>query len=110
MKKFVHHIADPLPQGLPEPKHVLGGKGARLQAMTAAGLPVPPAFVIGTECCASFFAHGGKWPEGLEAQIRENLARLERDTGREYGKGAQPLLVSVRSGAAVSMPGMMDTL
>jgi len=91
-------------------KDVLGGKGASLAAMSGAGLPVPPGFTISVACCREFLEAGGEWPAGLEEEVRAALARLERATGRTYGRGAEPLLVSVRSGAAVSMPGMMDTI
>jgi pyruvate,water dikinase len=96
-------------EGDPERKDILGGKGASLVAMCRAGLPVPPGFVISTECCRLYLDHDGRWPEGLEAEVRDQLARLERATQRVFG-GRPPLLVSVRSGAAVSMPGMMDTI
>ncbi|MFW5870231.1 MAG: PEP/pyruvate-binding domain-containing protein, partial [Candidatus Sumerlaeota bacterium] len=109
-KQWVYYTRDSLPQGIEDPKSILGGKGASLQAMSAAGLPVPPAFVISTEACEYFFEHDETWPEGLQEQIDANLERLESDMERTYGEGDQPLLVSVRSGAARSMPGMMDTL
>jgi len=96
-------------EGDPERKDILGGKGASLAAMCKAGLPVPPGFTISTECCRLYLDHGCRWPEGLEAEVREQLARLERTAGRMFG-GQPPLLVSVRSGAAASMPGMMDTI
>lgn len=88
---------------------LLGGKGAGLARMTRAGLAVPPGFTLSAECCAHFLKHE-RWPDGLAEQVRDHLARLEEITGRGFGRGKQPLLVSVRSGAAVSMPGMMDTL
>ncbi|NQZ70339.1 MAG: pyruvate, phosphate dikinase, partial [Lentisphaeria bacterium] len=94
----------------PPGKDLLGGKGASLAAMCDADLPVPPGFTITTECCRAFFDEGKKWPKTLEAEIRKHLEDLEKSTGRSFGKGKDPLLVSVRSGAAVSMPGMMDTL
>ena len=109
-RRWVYYIADPLPDGLAEPRNLLGGKGASLNAMGRAGLPVPPGFVITSECCRWFHEHGHAWPDGLEDEVRCNLRRLEQDTGRTYGAGERPLLVSVRSGAATSMPGMMDTL
>jgi len=109
-QRWIHYISDPLPDGVDDPKRLLGGKGASLKDMSLAGLHVPPAFTITTECCRQYFADGERWPDGLEAQLRENLARLEVETGRKFGQGAHPLLLSVRSGAAVSMPGMMDTL
>ena len=109
-RQWVYYITDPLPANMQDAKELLGGKGASLQAMSRAGLSVPPGFVISTECCRYFFDHDGAWPPGLEDQVRRCLERLERDTGRTFGSGARPLFVSVRSGAAVSMPGMMDTL
>src|SRR6188474_375846 len=90
-------------------KPLLGGKGANLAEMTNLGLPVPPGFTITTEVCGLFFAKGG-WPEGLAAEIDGGLALLEQRVGRKFGDPERPLLVSVRSGAAVSMPGMMDTI
>ncbi len=87
----------------------LGGKGANLTVMAVdLGLPVPPALTIGTEACRAYLADG--WPEGLDAEIRAHLAGLEAKVGRRFGDPADPLLVSVRSGAPVSMPGMMDTI
>jgi pyruvate,orthophosphate dikinase len=91
-------------------KGLLGGKGAGLAAMTAAGLPVPPGFTITTEACNAYRANGQHFPEGLWTQTREALAAVEEATGRRFGDPQNPLLVSVRSGAAVSMPGMMDTV
>src|SRR5262249_20880385 len=78
--------------------------------MTRAGLNVPPGFTISAECCAHYFANDRKWPAGLAEEVRANLARLEGLTGRPFGQGPDPLLVAVRSGAAQSMPGMMDTV
>jgi pyruvate,water dikinase len=91
-------------------KHLVGGKGASLADMTKAGLKVPPGFTISAGCCDHFLRSGGHWPDGLEAQVRENLARLEALTGLRFGSKDNPLLVAVRSGAAQSMPGMMDTV
>ena len=91
-------------------KDRLGGKGASLAYMRSLGLPVPPGFTIATDVCAEYYARGGKLPPGLMAQVKENLAKLEQEMGKEFGAGPHPLLVSVRSGAAVSMPGMMDTV
>jgi len=108
--QWVYFFGEGSAEGDPARKDLLGGKGASLAAMSGAGLPVPPGFTISTECCRAFFESGGQWPAGLEAQVRAGLARLEAVTGRSYGQGARPLLVSVRSGAAVSMPGMMDTI
>ena len=89
---------------------LLGGKGAGLAAMTAAGLPVPPGLTVTTEACLAYRRHGSVFPEGLWSQTREALRGVEASTGRRFGDAANPLLLSVRSGAAVSMPGMMDTV
>jgi pyruvate,orthophosphate dikinase len=91
-------------------KNLLGGKGANLCEMTNIGLPVPPGFIITTEACKDFTAMGQKFPEGLEGQIREKVIILEKRLGEKFGDKTNPLLVSVRSGAPVSMPGMMDTV
>jgi pyruvate,water dikinase len=91
-------------------KHLVGGKGASLAEMTRAGLNVPPGFTISAACCQAYFRSGGQWPPGLEADVRAAVGRLERLTGRAFGRGDDPLLVAVRSGAAQSMPGMMDTV
>ena len=91
-------------------RNLLGGKGASLAAMSKAGLHVPPGFTITTEVCRHFYENGGQWPDSLEAELRAHLSRLETMTGRRFGSGPEPLFVSVRSGAADSMPGMMDTI
>ncbi len=91
-------------------KDVVGGKGASLAEMTRAGLDVPPGFTISAECCALYYQRNRCWPDSLDPQIRASLARLEGITGRTFGRGGDPLLLAVRSGAAVSMPGMMDTV
>ena len=88
---------------------VLGGKGASLAAMSRAGFPVPPGFTISTACCQWVEQHN-QWPDGLESQVRTALAGLEAATTRTFGRGPRPLFVAVRSGAAASMPGMMDTI
>ncbi len=89
---------------------LLGGKGANLAEMALAGLPVPPGFTISTEACAYFTKHGGKYPPGMLEQVKSNLRQLEKLIGKKFGDPQNPLLVSVRSGAAISMPGMMDTV
>jgi pyruvate, orthophosphate dikinase len=91
-------------------RQLLGGKGIGLAEMTQLGVPVPAGFTITTDACRAYMAAGGELPEGLEEEIDEHLARLEETTGKRFGDPADPLLVSVRSGAAVSMPGMMDTI
>ncbi len=95
----------------PDPsKELLGGKAYSLATMTAAGLPVPPGFTITTQCCADYYAAGKKWPAGLDGELRQAMEWLEKVTGRTLGRAPKPLLVAVRSGAAQSMPGMMDTV
>ena len=91
-------------------KNTLGGKGANLAEMTNLGIPVPPGFTISTDVCAAFYANGRKYPAGLEKEVITVLERLEKAMGKKLGDPNDPLLVSVRSGAAVSMPGMMDTI
>jgi len=108
--RWVYFFGGQQADGDPQRKDILGGKGASLAAMTQAGLPVPPGFTISAECCPLFLQAGGRWPAGLAEEVRQNLARLEQLTGRKFGDSRVPLLVSVRSGAAVTMPGMMDTI
>src|SRR5712691_8695738 len=91
-------------------RDLLGGKGAGLAAMTQAGLPVPPAFTITTAACNAYQSAGGQFPAGLWDQTLAALAQIEQKSGRQLGDAANPLLVSVRSGARESMPGMMDTV
>ncbi|HEX2720499.1 MAG TPA: pyruvate, phosphate dikinase, partial [Candidatus Deferrimicrobium sp.] len=91
-------------------KDVLGGKGAGLAEMTNLGVPVPPGFTIGTEACNLYYRNRGKLPQDVKAEIASNLAKLERAIGKKLGDPKNPLLVSVRSGAKFSMPGMMDTV
>jgi pyruvate,orthophosphate dikinase len=91
-------------------KNLLGGKGANLAEMSSLGLPVPPGFTITTEACVHYYSNGMTYPASLEAQVREALAKVEASTAKAFGDPANPLLVSVRSGARASMPGMMDTV
>jgi len=91
-------------------KNLLGGKGANLAEMSSLGLPVPPGFTITTEACTHYYKEGQSYPAGLEAQVEEGLKKVESLTGKRFGDAANPLLVSVRSGARASMPGMMDTV
>ena len=91
-------------------KELLGGKGANLDGMAAIGLPVPPGFTLTTEVCTAYYANGEAYPDGLAGQVAAGLAHIEAVTGKRFGNPADPLLVSVRSGARVSMPGMMDTV
>ena len=89
---------------------LLGGKGAGLAEMTSAGLPVPSGFTISTEACLAFYESERRFPEGLSEQLGLAMHELEKRTGKGFGSVENPLLVSVRSGARVSMPGMMDTI
>lgn len=91
-------------------KALLGGKGANLGEMTKIGLPVPPGFTITTEVCTYFYKHDAQYPQGLESEVLQALSKVEKIIGSEFGSGENPLLVSVRSGARASMPGMMDTI
>src|SRR3989440_6791800 len=97
-------------EGSGDDKELLGGKGAGLAEMTRAGLPVPPGFVVTTEACNAFYANNKQFPDGMWEQVTEGLRKLEEKTGKKFGDEKNPLLVSVRSGAAFSMPGMMDTV
>lgn len=97
-------------EGRADMKELLGGKGANLAEMTNIGLPVPPGFVITTEACIDFYNADKKFPEGMKEQVLEKVAVLEEMTGKKFGDAQNPLLVSVRSGAVISMPGMMDTV
>lgn len=97
-------------EGNGEMRELLGGKGAGLAEMTRAGLPVPPGFTITTQTCLQYYALGRRNPPGLDDGIKAAMAELERRTGKGFGDPANPLLVSVRSGARASMPGMMDTI
>jgi pyruvate,orthophosphate dikinase len=91
-------------------RDILGGKGANLAEMTNLGIPVPPGFTISTEVCAAYYENKERYPEGLEADVLKKLKKLEKMMGKQLGNPMDPLLVSVRSGAPVSMPGMMDTI
>jgi pyruvate,orthophosphate dikinase len=91
-------------------RELLGGKGVGLAEMTALGLPIPAGFTITTDACRAYMTSDGGWPEGLDAEVDFHLERLEERTGKRFGDSRDPLLVSVRSGAAISMPGMMDTI
>ncbi|MEI6846317.1 MAG: PEP/pyruvate-binding domain-containing protein, partial [Candidatus Firestonebacteria bacterium] len=110
MKKYIYYFGEGKTDADPKRKDILGGKGASLAEMSREGLPVPPGFIISAECCKYYFENKEQWTAGLEAELRENMEKLEQVTKRKYGSGKQVLLVSVRSGAAVSMPGMMDTI
>ncbi|MBL8764842.1 MAG: pyruvate, phosphate dikinase [Phycisphaerae bacterium] len=108
--KMVYYFGGKLCEGDGTLKPLLGGKGANLAEMTSIGLPVPPGFTITTEACAAYYQRGQHMPPGLMNEVHKYIALLEKETGKKFGSNDNPLLVSVRSGAAVSMPGMMDTI
>jgi len=108
--KYVYFFAAGKADGTGEQRDLLGGKGAGLAEMTRIGLPVPAGFTITTEACDYYFKHGRKYPKELRAEVANHLARLEKLTKKKLGNATDPLLVSVRSGSARSMPGMMETI
>jgi pyruvate,orthophosphate dikinase len=109
-RRYIYRWSQSHADGDASLRDLLGGKGAGLAEMAKAGLPVPPGFTITTQACKDFFANGERLPAGLLDDVCAAVARLERDTGKKFGGTPNPLLVSVRSGAVVSMPGMMDTV
>jgi pyruvate, orthophosphate dikinase len=110
MSKWVYSFGAGKADGNADMRNLLGGKGANLAEMSSLGLPVPPGITITTEVCTHFYANGKKYPADLESQVAAGLAQIEAAVGTRFGDAANPLLVSVRSGARVSMPGMMDTV
>ena len=97
-------------EGNAKMRELLGGKGANLAEMTGLGLPVPQGFTISTEACTQYYEDGRKINDDIQAQIMEYIVKMEAITGKKFGDKENPLLVSVRSGARASMPGMMDTI
>src|SRR5205809_4875316 len=110
MPGYVYYFGDGHADGRGNMKPLLGGKGANLHEMTRIGLPVPPGFTITTEVCSYFYDHNRAYPPQLEEQVAVALAKVEKSVGKKFGDKERPLLVSVRSGARDSMPGMMDTI
>jgi pyruvate,orthophosphate dikinase len=110
MAKWVYGFGGDKAEGKADMKNLLGGKGANLAEMANLGLPVPPGFTITTEVCTYYYANGETYPKELAAQVDQALAAVGKVTGKTFGDGTDPLLVSVRSGARASMPGMMDTV
>jgi pyruvate,orthophosphate dikinase len=108
--RYVYYFGGGHADGTGSMKSLLGGKGANLHEMTRIGLPVPPGFTIDTEVCSYFYDHDHKYPPQLETKVAIAMARVEKSTGKKFGDQERPLLVSVRSGARDSMPGMMDTI
>ena len=110
MTKWVYSFGAGQTEGRADMRDLLGGKGANLAEMANIGLPVPPGFTISTEVCTAFYDNDRKFPDDLKAQVRDALAKVEQAVELSFGDQRKPLLVSVRSGARVSMPGMMDTV
>src|SRR5271166_1571405 len=110
MKKYVYSFGASAADGDGKMKDVLGGKGAGLAEMSRAGMPVPPGFTISTEVCNIYFQNGNAVPAEINDQVLKALAKLEKTIGKKLGDPSNPLLVSVRSGAKFSMPGMMNTI
>ncbi len=108
--KFVYFFGDGKAEGTTTMKNLLGGKGANLAEMTNLGIPVPAGFTLSTEVCTHYYDKGNKYPETLKSEVAENLAKTEKVMGAVFGDKENPLLISIRSGARVSMPGMMDTV
>src|SRR5664279_460773 len=108
--KWVYGFGGGRAEGKPNMRNLLGGKGAGLAEMANLGLPVPPGFTITTEVCTYYYAHDQQYPKDLRAQVEKALAQVGRITAKIFGDKSNPLLVSVRSGARASMPGMMDTV
>ena len=109
-ERYVYKFGGGVSEGGTGDKNLLGGKGANLAEMASIGLPVPPGFTISTEMCTRYYAEGQQFPESLRQEVAAGIAHIEGITGKTFGDAADPLLVSVRSGARVSMPGMMDTV
>ena len=109
-QKMVYYFGKKKTEGKGKSKNLLGGKGTNLAEMTSIGLPVPPGFTITTEVCDAFYQAGEKLPSGLMDQVNKAVSLLEKELGKKFGDDSNPLLLSVRSGAAVSMPGMMNTI
>ncbi|MDX1949177.1 MAG: pyruvate, phosphate dikinase [Rickettsiales bacterium] len=110
MTKWVYNFGNGNAEGEGSMKNLLGGKGANLAEMSRVGLPVPPGFTITTEVCTAYYENNRKYPDALEKQVAEGVAHIEKILGKKFGDKSNPLLVSVRSGARASMPGMMDTI
>src|SRR5262245_49059103 len=110
MAKWVYGFGSGKADGAAAMRNLLGGKGANLAEMSNLGLPVPPGFTITTEVCTAYYENGNKYPDALAGEVETALAAIGKTVGKVFGDAANPLLVSVRSGARASMPGMMDTV
>ncbi len=109
-RRYVYSFGGGKADGRADMKNLLGGKGANLAEMARLGLPVPAGFTISTDVCTYYYAHGRTYPAALRTQVKAALAKVEKEIGAKFGDATNPLLVSVRSGARASMPGMMDTI
>ena len=110
MSKYVYFFGGGKAEGKADMKELLGGKGANLAEMANLGIPVPAGFTITTDVCTYYYKNGKKYPKELESQVKLAVAKIEKIMGAKFGNAANPLLVSVRSGARSSMPGMMETV
>src|SRR5438093_6398288 len=110
VERYVYFFGNGRADGSAAMRDILGGKGAGLAEMANLGLPVPPGFTITTQVCTHYYANQNTYPEELESEVAGALAEVGRITGKTFGDASNPLLVSVRSGARASMPGMMDTV
>ena len=110
MPKFVYFFGGGKAEGNAGMRNMLGGKGANLAEMANLRIPVPAGFTVTTEVCKVYYDNNGEYPQSLEQEVEKNLAKVEKAMGAKYGDVQNPLLVSVRSGARISMPGMMDTV
>ncbi len=110
MTRYVYRFGGDVSDGGQGDKNLLGGKGANLAEMSGLGLPVPPGFTLTTEVCTAYYDAGERYPDKLAGQVATALAEIEKTVGAKFGDHGKPLLVSVRSGARASMPGMMDTV
>src|SRR6266850_3213072 len=110
MAKWVYSFGDGKAEGRADMRNLLGGKGANLAEMSSLGLPVPPGFTITTEVCTWYYANNNAYPPELKDEVDKALGAVEKTAGIKFGDDNNPLLVSVRSGARASMPGMMDTV
>jgi len=109
-KKYVYFFGEGKAEGRADMKNLLGGKGANLAEMTNLKIPVPAGFTINTDVCTAYYKNNKRYPTGLEDEVEKALRKMERAMGAEFGNPKRPLLVSVRSGARKSMPGMMETV
>ncbi len=109
-EKYIYTFSEEKTEGNASMRNLLGGKGANLAEMCNIGIPVPPGFTMSTEVCKYYYAHDNKLPDNFAEEVNASLSKIEKILGKKFGDEKNPLLVSVRSGARSSMPGMMDTI